>query len=259
MTRAEKRVRVNMRKDDVETRRAQLKQDIRAYEFRYELSSEKMRQLLQAGKERETRDVLKWMSAYSSLQQLEAQFAIDSPREASNSPPASVRTKPDTTNEKKVKITLRKSKPGEFEARLRRSIKRYEDIYEMESQKMLEILSDFKVRETAELTDWMFDYKALRHIEEAPRDSEGKKITPVATDAEVEEYCADLKRNIRDYEAFYKMTSEKMLDLLSRGQIPETIEIIKWKFDLSDLRVLEKEIPITGKPTTTTVPSITGD
>ena len=52
MTRAEKRVRVNMRKDDVEAWRAQLNLDVRAYEFRYELSSEKMRQLLQAGKER---------------------------------------------------------------------------------------------------------------------------------------------------------------------------------------------------------------
>ncbi len=258
MTRAEKRVRVNMRKDDVEAWRAQLNLDVRTYEFRYEVSSEKMRQLLLVGKERKTKDVLKWMTAYGTLQELEAKFPGYSPHETEDNRLDNER-KSATTHEEKVNITVRKSTAGEFQAQLRRSIKKYEGIYEIESQNMLELLSDFKVRETAELTDWMFDYKALRHIEEAPRDSEGKKITPVATDAEVEEYCADLKRNIRDYEAFYKMTSEKMLDLLSRGQIPETIEIIKWKFDLSDLRVLEKEIPITGKPTTTTVPSITGD
>ena len=258
MTRSEKRVRVNMRKDDVEAWRAQLNLDVRTYEFRYEVSSEKMRQLLLVGKERETKDVLKWMTAYGTLQELEAKFPGYSPHETEDNRLDNER-KSATTHEEKVNITVRKSAAGEFQAQLRRSIKKYEGIYEIESQNMLELLSDFKVRETAELTDWMFDYKALRHIEEAPRDSEGKKITPVATDAEVEEYCADLKRNIRDYEAFYKMTSEKMLDLLSRGQIPETIEIIKWKFDLSDLRVLEKEIPITGKPTTTTVPSITGD
>ena len=254
MTRAEKRVRVDMRKDDVEAWRAQLNLDVRTYEFRYEVSSEKMRQLLLVGKERETKDVLKWMTAYGTLQKLEAKFPGYSPHETEDNERKSA-----TTHEEKVNIAVRKSAAGEFQAQLRSSIKKYEGIYEIESQNMLELLSDFKVRETAELTDWMFDYKALRHIEEAPRDSEGKKITPVATDAEVEEYCADLKRNIRDYEAFYKMTSEKMLDLLSRSQIPETIEIIKWKFDLSDLRVLEKEIPITGKPTTTTVPSITGD
>ena len=259
MTRSEKRVRVNMRKDDVEAWRAQLNLDVRTYEFRYEVSSEKMRQLLQAGKERETRDVLKWMSAYSSLQELEAQFPIDSPREATNGPPASVRTKPDTTSEKKVKITLRKSKPGEFQAQLRRSIKKYEGIYEMESQKMLELLSDFKVRETAELTDWMFDYKALRYLEEAPRDSEGKIITPAATDAEVEEYRVGLKLNISNYEDRYKMTSEQMLDLLSKGQFQENIEIIEWKFDLRDLRVLEEEIPTTGKPMTVTAPSTNFD
>ena len=258
MTRAEKRVRVNMRKDDVEAWRAQLNLDVRTYEFRYEVSSEKMRQLLLVGKERETKDVLKWMTAYGTLQELEAKFPGYSPHETEDNRLDNER-KSATTHEEKVNITVRKSAAGEFQDQLRRSIKKYEGIYEIESQNMLELLSDFKVRETAELTDWMFDYKALRHIEEAPRDSEGKKITPVATDAEVEEYCADLKRNIRDYEAFYKMTSEKMLDLLSRSQIPETIEIIKWKFDLSDLRVLEKEIPITGKPTTTTVPSITGD
>ena len=159
----------------------------------------------------------------------------------------------------RVKIIMRKMDVEAQKSQLKRDIKMYEFRYETKSEEMLNLISDGKVKETGELVKWMFDYKALRHIEEAPRDSEGKKITPAATDAEVEEYRADLKRNIRDYETFYKMTSEKMLDLLSRGQIPETIEIIKWKFDLSDLRVLEKEIPITGKPTTTTVPSITGD
>ena len=242
MTRSEKRVRVNMQKDDVEAWRAQLNLDVRTYEFRYEVSSEKMRQLLLVGKERETKDVLKWMTAYGTLQELEAKFPRYSPHETEDNR-LDNEWKSTTTHEEKVNITVRKSAAGEFQAQLRRSIKKYEGIYEIESQNMLELLSDFKVRETAELIDWMFDYKALRYIEEAPRDSEGKKITPVATDAEVEEYCADLKRNIRDYEAFYKMTSEKMLDLLSRSQIPETIEIIKWKFDLSDLRVLEKEIP----------------
>ena len=76
MTRAEKRVRVNMRKDDVEAWRAQLNLDVRTYEFRYEVSSEKMRQLLLVGKERETKDVLKWMTAYGTLQELEAKFPI---------------------------------------------------------------------------------------------------------------------------------------------------------------------------------------
>ena len=258
MTRAEKRVRVNMRKDDVEAWRAQLNLDVRTYEFRYEVSSEKMRQLLQAGKERETGDVLKWMSAYSSLQQLEAKFPGYSPHETEDNRLDNER-KSATTHEEKVNITVRKSPAGEFQAQLRRSIKKYEGIFEIESQNMLELLSDFKVRETAELTDWMFDYKALRYLEEAPRDSEGNIITPEATDAEVEEYRVGLKLNISNYEDRYKMTSEQMLDLLSKGQFQENIEIIEWKFDLRDLRVLEEEIPTTGKPMTVTAPSTNFD
>ena len=254
MAEPKKEVKIVWRKVAPGSLRAGLDQDIKAYEFRYELSSGKMRQLLQAGKERETRDVLKWMSAYSSLQELEAQFPIDSPREATNGPPASVRTKPDTTSEKKVKITLRKSKPGEFKARLRRSIKRYEDIYEMESQKMLELLSDFKVRETAELTDWMFDYKAIRHIEEAPRDSEGNFISRVATDAEIQESIVEFKDRIRDHETRFNMSSAKMLEQLANGQISETIEIAEWKLDLREVQVLGEEIRTIGTPGTAIAP-----
>ncbi len=258
MTRAEKRVRVNMRKDDVEAWRAQLNLDVRTYEFRYEVSSEKMRQLLLVGKERETKDVLKWMTAYGTLQELEAKFPRYSPHETEDNR-LDNEWKSTTTHEEKVNITVRKSAAGEFQAQLRRSIKKYEGIYEIESQNMLELLSDFKVRETAELTDWMFDYKALRYLEEAPRDSEGKIITPAATDAEVEEYRVGLKLNISNYEDRYKMTSEQMLDLLSKGQFQENIEIIEWKFDLRDLRVLEEEIPTTGKPMTVTAPSTNFD
>ena len=254
MTRAEKRVRVNMRKDDVEAWRAQLNLDVRTYEFRYEVSSEKMKQLLLVGKERETKDVLKWMTAYGTLQELEAKFPGYSPHETEDNERKSA-----TTHEEKVNITVRKSAAGEFQAQLRRSIKKYEGIYEIESQNMLELLSDFKVRETAELTDWMFDYKALRYLEEAPRDSEGKIITPAATDAEMEEYRAELKQEVKDYEARFKMTSEKMLDLLANGQISETIEITEWKLDLRDLQMLEEEIPTTGKPMTVTAPSTNFD
>ena len=254
MAEPKKEVKIVWRKVAPGSLRAGLEQDIKAYEFRYEVSSEKMRQLLLVGKERETKDVLKWMSAYSSLQELEAQFPIDSPREATNGPPASVRTKPDTTNEKKVKITLRKFKPGEFEARLRRSIKRYEDIYEMESQKMLELLSDFKVRETAELTDWMFDYKAIRHIEEAPRDSEGNFISRVATDAEIQESIVEFKDRIRDHETRFNMSSAKMLEQLANGQISETIEIAEWKLDLREVQVLGEEIRTIGTPGTAIAP-----
>ena len=166
---------------------------------------------------------------------------------------------PDGKRQTGVVITVREVDPDEFDAKLRRRIERFEAIYEMDSEKMKHLLIKNEVRETGELVKWMFDYHSLRRIEQAPRDSEGNVIIPQASEAEVEEYRVELKRNIKNYEARYEMTSEKMLDLLAKGEIEETIEIIEWKFDLRDLRVLEEEIPISGKPMTATAPSITND
>ncbi len=250
MGKAEMRPRVNVQRDEVAAHRVQLRQDVRTYEFRYELSSEKMRRLLEAAKERKTRDALKWMSTFDSLQELDTQFPNESSPESINRPPTRERTRPPTNGEKRVKITFHKSKPGEFEARLRRSLERFEDIYEMESQEMLELLSDFKVRETAELIKWMFDYKALRHIEEASRDSEGNFISREATDAEIEESIAEFNGRIRDNETRFKMSSEEMLEQLAHGQISETIDIAIWKLDLREVEVLEEAIRTTGKPGT---------
>ena len=159
----------------------------------------------------------------------------------------------------RVKIIMRKMDVEARRSQLKRDIKMYEFRYETKSEEMLDLLSDGKIKETGELVKWMFDYKAFRHIEEACRDSEGKIITPEATDAEVEEYRADLKRNIRDYETRYKMTSEEMLDLLDKGEIPETIEIIEWKFDLLDLGGLEEATLTAGTPGTVTAPSTNSD
>ena len=252
------RVKITMREMDVEARRSQLELDINMYEFRYEVSSEKMQELLIAGKERKTKNVLKWMSDYRALKRLDVEFpAHETP--APEIDPPQYKKRPVAPPNRPFTTPVKKVDPEEFDANLRRSIEKFESIYEMKSEEMLHLLSDFKVRETNEILEWIQDYKYLRYLEEAPRDSEGKRIIPEMTDAEVEEYRAELKRNIINYETRYKMTSEEMLDLLDKGRIPETIEIIEWKFDLRDLRVLEEEIPISGKPTTATAPSTTSD
>ena len=244
---------------EMEARWAELKRDVREFEFRYEVNSEKMPLLLANGEERETKDVLKWMSMFADLEQLESQFT---PTDTFPLPEIEdPRPEPRTVDKGQtgIVINVRKVDPDEMDAKLRRSVERFEAIYEMDSEKMLHLLSDQRVRETSELVKWMFDYKILRRREQAPRDKEGNAVIPQASEVEVEEYRAELKRKIRDYEARYELTSEEMSDLLDKGEIEETIEIIEWKFDLRDLRVLEEEIPITGKPMTATVPSITSD
>ena len=160
---------------------------------------------------------------------------------------------------KEVKIVWRKVAPGSLRAGLERNIARCESLYAMSSRKMLASLSTGKIAETDEILEWMQDFHVLRYLKQAPQDSEGKIITPEATDAEVEEYRVGLKLNISNYEDRYEMTSEQMLDLLSKGHFQENIEIIEWKFDLRDLRVLEEEIPTTGKPMTVTAPSTNFD
>ena len=244
MARAEKHGKAALPIAEVEARMSKLKHDAREYEFRYELSSDRMRQRLDKGEERRTKDVLKWMSIFDALQSLQSEY-----------PDVNVKT-PIPAIERGIdpddgKASYRDS----LDERLKRSIAKFESIYEMESQEMLELLSDFKVRETAEIIKWMLDYQYVRYSENPHLDPEGLFGTTEITDAEVAEIVDNLQLNINCYEERYKMSSDQMLALLKSGDIEETIEIIEWKFDLRDLCVMEKEIRTTGKPTTATRPS----
>ena len=152
---------------EVEARMAKLKHDAREYEFRYELSPEKMRRRLEEGKERKTKDVLKWMTIFDALQSLQAEY-----------PDVHVET-PTPAIEKGLDPEWKRSADeDDYCAQLRRSIAKYEDIYEMDSSEMVDLLSDEKVKETNEIIEWMSDCKELRRMEEAPRDSEGKYNHP---------------------------------------------------------------------------------
>ena len=232
---------------EVEARMCKLKHDAREYEFRYELSSDRMRQRLDKGKERKTKDVLNWMSIFEALQRLQSEY-----------PHVNVKT-PTPAIEWGLDPDSEISADEDFEGRARRRIAKFEAIYEMESQEMLELLSDFRVRETAEIIKWLLDYQYVRYSENPHLDPEGIFGATEMTDAEVAEQIENLKLNINYYEDCYNMTSDQMLALLRRGEIEETIEIIEWKFDLRDLHVMEKEIPTTGKPTTATSPSTIGN
>ena len=223
---------------EVEARMSKLKHDAREYEFRYELSSDKMRERLDKGKERKTKDVLTWMSIFDALQRLKSEY----PHVNVKTPTPAIERGLDPDGE----IAIHE----DFASRARRSIAKFESIYEMESQEMLELLSDFKMRETAELIEWMFDYKALRRIEEAPRDSEGNIIRRKATVTEIEESIAEFKGRVEDHETRLSMSSEAMLDLVANGQISETVEIAEWKLDLREIEVLEEEIRTAGRPGT---------
>ena len=67
---------------------------------------------------------------------------------------------------------------------------------------------------------------------------------------------AELQAKIRKFEQRYERPSERMLQLLTWGEVKETAEILEWMFDYHVLkRLSEKETPTTGIPTTTTEPS----
>ena len=67
---------------------------------------------------------------------------------------------------------------------------------------------------------------------------------------------AELRAKIREFEQRYERPSERMLQLLTWGEVKETAEILEWMFDYHALKhLLGKETPTTGIPTTTTEPS----
>ena len=66
----------------------------------------------------------------------------------------------------RVKITVRKMDVRARMSQLERAIKKFEFRYETKSEDMLNLLSDGKVKETGELIKWMFDFHALRRLEE---------------------------------------------------------------------------------------------
>jgi hypothetical protein len=74
MPRAKNRVKVTVRKMDVEMRVSQLKRDIKMYEFSYETKSEEMLSLLSEGKVKETSELVKWMFDFHALQRLEGKI-----------------------------------------------------------------------------------------------------------------------------------------------------------------------------------------
>ena len=70
MPRSRNRVKITVRKMDVELRVSQLERDIKMYEFRYETKSEEMLNLLSDGKVKETSELVKWMFDFHALRRL---------------------------------------------------------------------------------------------------------------------------------------------------------------------------------------------
>ena len=67
---------------------------------------------------------------------------------------------------------------------------------------------------------------------------------------------AELQAKIRQFEQRYERPSERMLQLLTWGEVKETAEILEWMFDYHVLkRLSEKETLTTGIRTTITEPS----
>ena len=160
-----------------------------------------------------------------------------------------------TQAKRRFRIPVIKVDPVEARAERERNIAACESNFGMDSETMLDRLSDGEVEETDEILKWMQDYKMLRRWQEADC-LYGKSRGPrQATAAENEEFIASLKLNISEYEARYKMTLEEALHLMDKGEIVEDIDIIKWKFDSRDLKIMEEEIRTAGKHGTATTQS----
>ena len=68
-----------------------------------------------------------------------------------------------------------------------------------------------------------------------------------------EEMRSELDAKIREFERRYERPSERMLQLITWGEVKETAEILEWMQAFHVRRWLkEKETPTTGTPTTTT-------
>lgn len=68
-----------------------------------------------------------------------------------------------------------------------------------------------------------------------------------------EEMRAELDTKIREFERRYERPSDRMLQLLTWGEVKETAEILEWMQAYHVCRWLqEKETPTTGTPTTIT-------
>ena len=75
-----------------------------------------------------------------------------------------------------------------------------------------------------------------------------------------EELRAELDAKIRKFEHRYERPSERMLQLLTWGEVKETAEILEWMQAYHVRRWLkERETPTTGIHTTTTEPSMKSD
>lgn len=75
-----------------------------------------------------------------------------------------------------------------------------------------------------------------------------------------EEMRTELDAKIRKFERRYERPSERMLQLVTWGEVKETAEILEWMQAYHVRRWLrEKETLTTGTPTTTTGPSMRSD
>ena len=66
---------------------------------------------------------------------------------------------------------------------------------------------------------------------------------------------AEAERKMRDYEARYEMSSEKMATLLELHAINPTAEVLRWYSAYQGARLLRAKTPTNGTPGTTTKPS----
>ena len=71
------------------------------------------------------------------------------------------------------------------------------------------------------------------------------------------EMQAELEAELRQYEIRYEMPSERMAALVERGEMRETVEVLKWLFAYRALEFLNDRTRTDGSRGRTTKPSST--
>lgn len=150
----------------------------------------------------------------------------------------------------------------------RQKIPLYERRYEMTSAQMLERVQSGQARETKEIREWLDAYSVLRELNQLPATT---AITPPGylfrrrkadqsngdgaalelggvrvRQGDGAKHARKLRRRIRVWEQRYEVSSTEMLQLLSCGREPDTVEALFWMGDYHELQLLEGAIPTAG-------------
>ena len=79
-----------------------------------------------------------------------------------------------------VEVIVREVDGRKVVARLRRRIRKYEKRYEVSSSQMASLITTGYVRETAEILNWMYDYRVLQSLGVETR-TRGTRSTAMST------------------------------------------------------------------------------